>query len=160
MPAGFMYLVAIMDWYSRFVVAWRLSNTLDGAFCLAALRSALQPGRPDIFNTDQGSQFTAHAFTGELEAAKIRVSMDGRGRVFDNIFVERLWRTVKYENIYIKEYASVRDLCAGLTDYFLLYSYERPHQSLDYRTPADVHLGTGQPFPQSIQDLIYADLGS
>jgi putative transposase len=103
MPSGFMYLVAIMDWFSRFVLAWQLSNTLDGAFCLDALRLALWFGQPDIFNTDQGVQFTAHDFTGELETAGIRVSMDGRGRVFDNIFVERLWRTVKYEDIYLKE---------------------------------------------------------
>ena len=97
MPLGFMYLVAIMDWFSRFVVAWQLSNTLDGALCLSALRLALRHAQPEIFNTDQGVQFTAHDFTGELEAAGIRISMDGRGRVFDNIFVERLWRTVKYE---------------------------------------------------------------
>lgn len=139
LPLGFMYLVAIMDWFSRYVVAWQLSNTLSGAFCLEALRLALRHGQPEIFNTDQGVQFTAHAFTDELEEAKIRVSMDGRGRVFDNIFIERLWRTVKYENIYIKEYASVPALVAGLQDYFQLYNYERPHQSLGYRVPADVH---------------------
>lgn len=139
MPHGFMYLVAIMDWFSRFVVAWQLSNTLDGAFCLEALRQALRHGQPEIFNTDQGVQFTALAFTQELEAASIRISMDGRGRVFDNIFVERLWRTVKYEDIYIKEYVTVPALFAGLDDYFDLYNYERPHQSLDYCTPADVH---------------------
>jgi putative transposase len=138
MPLGFMYLVAIMDWFSRYVVAWQLSNTLDGAFCLDALRLALRHGQPEIFNTDQGAQFTAHAFTDELEEAKIRVSMDGRGRVFDNIFIERLWRTVKYEDIYIKEYASVPALEFGLQDYFQLYNYERPHQSLSYRVPAEV----------------------
>lgn len=139
MPLGFMYLVAIMDWFSRFVVAWQLSNTLEGTFCLEALRLALRHGQPEIFNTDQGSQFTAHDFTAELDAAGVRISMDGRGRVFDNIFVERLWRTVKYEDIYIKEYATVPALAAGLDDYFHLYNYERPHQSLDYRVPADVH---------------------
>lgn len=139
MPQGFMYLVAIMDWFSRYVISWQLSNTLDSAFCLEALRSALQQNRPDIFNTDQGSQFTAHDFTDELEQAGIRVSMDGRGRFVDNIFVERLWRTVKYENIYIREYATVPTLLAGLTDYFYLYNYERPHQSLNYCVPADVH---------------------
>jgi putative transposase len=139
MPLGFMYLVAIMDWFSRFVVAWHLSNTLDGAFCLDALRFALRRSQPEIFNTDQGAQFTAHDFSDELEAAGIRVSMDGRGRVFDNIFVERLWRTVKYEDIYIKGYTSVTTLAAGLEDYFLFYNFERPHQSLSYRVPAEVH---------------------
>lgn len=145
MPLGFMYLVAIMDWFSRYVVAWQLSNTLDGAFCLEALRLALRHGQPDIFNTDQGVQFTAYDFTGELETAKIRISMDGRGRVFDNIFVERLWRTVKYEDIYIKEYATVQALVAGLHDYFQLYNYERPHQSLGYQVPADVHYSVKVP---------------
>lgn len=145
MPVGFMYLVAVMDWFSRFVLAWQLSNTLDGAFCLQALRQALQHGQPDIFNTDQGAQFTAHDFTGALETAGIRISMAGRGRVFDNIFVERLWRTVKYEDIYIKEYALVPALAAGLDDYFQLYNYERPHQSLDYRVPADVHFAANVP---------------
>lgn len=141
MPHGFMYLVAIIDWYSRFVIAWQLSNTLDGSFCLETLLLALQQGQPEIFNTDQGVQFTAHAFTGALTEAEIRISMDGRGRAFDNIFVERLWRTVKYENIYIKEYATVPALFNGLEDYFQLYNYERPHQSLDYRVPAEVHFG-------------------
>ena len=145
MSQGFMYLVAIMDWFSRYVIAWQLSNTLDGAFCLEALRSALQHNRPEIFNTDQGSQFTARAFTHELEQAGIRVSMDGRGRFVDNIFVERLWRTVKYENIYIKDYETVPMLFTGLTDYFQLYNYERPHQSLGYCVPADVHFAVKVP---------------
>jgi len=139
MPHGFMYLVAIIDWYSRYVIAWQLSNTLDGSFCLETLLLALRQGQPEIFNTDQGVQFTAHAFTGALTEAEIRISMDGRGRAFDNIFVERLWRTVKYENIYIKEYATVPALLDGLEDYFQLYNYERPHQSLEYRVPAEVH---------------------
>ena len=139
MPTGFMYLVAVMDWFSRFVLAWQLSNTLDGLFCLDALRLALQQGQPDIFNTDQGVQFTAKAFTDELETANIRISMDGRGRAFDNIFIERLWRSVKYEDIYIKDYLTVPALEIGLSDYFDLYNYERPHQSLDYRTPAEIH---------------------
>lgn len=139
MPLGFMYLVAIMDWFSRFVVAWQVSNTLEGTFYLEALRQALHHAQPEIFNTDQGSQFTAHDFTNELKAAGSHISMDGRGRVFDNIFVERLWRTVKYEDIYIKEYATVPALVTGLSDYFHLYNYERPHQSLDYRVPADIH---------------------
>jgi putative transposase len=145
MSHGFMYLVAIMDWFSRFVIVWQLSNTLDGSFCLIALREALCHGQPDIFNTDQGVQFTAQAFTQELEAVSVRISMDGRGRFFDNIFVERLWRTVKYENIYIQEYATVADLFVGLTDYFHLYNYERPHQSLGYCTPADVHFAVNVP---------------
>jgi putative transposase len=145
LPRGFMYLVAVMDWFSRFVLAWQLSNTLDGAFCLAALRRALRDGRPDIFNTDQGVQFTAQAFTDELEAAGIRVSMDGRGRFVDNIFVERLWRTVKYEDIYLKGYETVPALAAGLRDYFQLYNFDRPHQSLGYRTPADVHFAVEAP---------------
>ena len=139
MPHGFMYLVAVMDWYSRYVLAWQLSNTLDGLFCLDALRQALDCGRPDIFNTDQGVQFTARRFTRQLESAQIQVSMDGRGRVFDNIFVERLWRSVKYEDIYLKEYAAVPDLVSGLADYFQLYNHERPHQNLGYQTPAAVH---------------------
>lgn len=139
MPHGFMYLVAVMDWFSRYVLAWQLSNTLDGTFCLAALRQALQHGQPEIFNTDQGVQFTARAFTRQLETAGIQISMDGRGRVFDNIFVERLWRSVKYEDIYLKEYATVLALDGGLTDYFDLYNHERPHQSLEYQVPADVH---------------------
>lgn len=128
-----------MDWFSRFVLAWQLSNTLDGAFCLDALRLALQNGRPDIFNSDQGSQFTAHSFTDQLETAGIRISMDGRGRFMDNIFIERLWRSLKYEDIYIKEYPTVPVLETGLHDYFQLYNFERPHQSLQYRTPAAVH---------------------
>lgn len=139
MVKGFMYLAAIIDWYSRYVLAWTLSNTLDGAFCLEALEQALQKGRPDIFNTDQGSQFTAHAFTGRLQADNIRISMDGRGRALDNIFVERLWRTVKYEDIYLKDYESVPALTIGLGRYFPFYNDERLHQSLDYRTPEEVH---------------------
>lgn len=145
MPSGFMYLVAIMDWYSRFVIAWQISNTLDGEFCLETLNTALEHGKPEIFNSDQGSQFTAHAFTSALETAEVRISMDGRGRAFDNIFVERLWRSVKYENIYIKEYATVPALLSGLKEYFHIYNYERPHQSLDDLTPADVHFSAQEP---------------
>lgn len=159
MPLGFMYLVAIMDWFSRFVVAWQLSNTLDGAFCLDALRLALRHGQPDIFNTDQGVQFTANEFTGELEAADICVSMDGRGRVFDNIFVERLWRTVKYEDIYIKEYRSVPALVAGLEEYFHLYNYERPHQSLSYRVPAEVYFEGRKLLPLNQDSDYWASFG-
>lgn len=139
MRQGFMYLVAVIDWFSRYVLAWQLSNTLDGYFCLDALQQALQKGRPVVFNTDQGAQFTAHDFTACLDRAKIQISMDGRGRALDNIFIERLWRTVKYEDIYLKDYAIVPELDAGLTNYFRFYNDERPHQSLDYRTPAEVH---------------------
>lgn len=142
LPGGFMYLVAIMDWYSRYVLAWRLSNTLDSLFCIAALQEALRRRQPEIFNTDQGCQFTSLAFTGILEAANIRISMDGRGRALDNIFVERLWRTVKYEDIYLKNYATVLALIDGLTRYFAFYNDERLHQSLDYRTPAEVYYQT------------------
>jgi putative transposase len=139
MTGGFMYLVAVLDWYSRFVLAWALSNTLDTAFCLEALSQALLLGTPAIFNTDQGSQFTAHDFINCLQTAGCRVSMDGRGRVFDNIFIERLWRTVKYEDIYLNDYATVPALTIGLDRYFHFYNHQRPHQSLQYRTPADVH---------------------
>ena len=141
MPRGFMYLVAVIDWYSRYVLAWQLSNTLDGSFCLEVLEQALERGRPEIFNTDQGSQFTAGGFTGRLEAADILVSMDGRGRALDNIFIERLWRSVKYEDIYLKAYEDVPALDGGLTTYFGYYNEERPHQSLGYKTPAEVHYG-------------------
>jgi len=136
---GFMYLVAVMDWHSRYVLAWQLSNTLDGTFCVDALHQALSWGTPDIFNTDQGAQFTAHAYTSVLQDAGIRISMDGKGRALDNIFIERLWRTVKYEDIYLKDYETVPLLYAGLDDYFQFYNHERPHQSLAYATPAEVH---------------------
>jgi putative transposase len=139
MLRGFMYLVAIIDWYSRYVVAWQLSNTLDGLFCLDALDLALAQGKPEIFNTDQGVQFTALDFTSRLEKAGIRISMDGRGRALDNVFVERLWRTVKYEHIYLHEYALVPELEKGLHEYFTFYNQERLHQSLSYQTPAEVH---------------------
>jgi len=141
LPKGFMYLVAIIDWFSRYVLTWQLSNTLDSHFCIQALQQALQHGQPEIFNTDQGAQFTSLAFTGLLEATHIQISMDGRGRALDNIFVERLWRTVKYEDIYLKDYATVPDLITGLTRYFTFYNQERFHQSLGYRTPAEVHFG-------------------
>jgi putative transposase len=141
LEGGFMYLAAVIDWYSRFVLSWRLSNTLDGRFCLEALEAALEGGRPEIFNTDQGVQFTAKAFTGRLESAGIAVSMDGRGRALDNVFVERLWRSLKYEDIYLKAYRSVRDLDIGLAGWFAFYNHERLHQSLAYRTPAEVYRG-------------------
>jgi putative transposase len=144
MKHGFMYLTAIIDWFSRYVLAWQLSNTLDGRFCLDTLQQALRQGQPEIFNTDQGVQFTAHEFIDTLEAAGIRVSMDGRGRALDNVFVERLWRTVKYEDIYLRDYAQVMDLEAGLTRYFHFYNEERPHQSLGYRPPVAVHFASGR----------------
>jgi putative transposase len=139
MPQGFMYLTAVIDWYSRYVLSWQLSNTLEGHFCLVALEQALALGKPDIFNTDQGVQFTALAFTERVERAGIQVSMDGRGRALDNIFIERLWRTLKYEHIYLFNYETVPALLAGLRHYFGFYNKERFHQSLDYLTPAQVH---------------------
>jgi putative transposase len=142
MASGFMYLAAVIDWFSRYVITWRLSNTLDGGFCLEMLEDALRAGRPEVFNTDQGVQFTAAAFTGRLEAAGVAVSMDGRGRALDNVFVERLWRTVKYEDIYIRGYEAVPELHRGLGRYFGFYNDERPHQSLGYRTPAAVYRAT------------------
>ena len=139
---GFMYLTAVIDWYSRYVLAWQLSNTLDSLFCVDALQQALGLGCPEIFNTDQGSQFTSVAFTSVLHAANIRISMDGKGRALDNIFVERLWRTVKYEDIYLKQYETVPLLYTGLHDYFYFYNCERPHQSLRNSTPATVYKAT------------------
>jgi len=137
---GWAYLVAILDWYSRYVVAWEMSVTLEAAFCVAALEAALGTGRrPEIVNTDQGSQFTSEAWTGLVEASGIAVSMDGRGRAFDNIFVERLWRTVKYEDVYLKDYQTPAEGRLGLGRYFGFYNHERPHQSLAYRTPAEVY---------------------
>src|SRR5436305_2110718 len=139
MPSGFMYLAAVIDWYSRYVLAWRLSNTLDGSFCLDMLDEALGKGRPEVFNTDQGVQFTAQAWTSRLVAAGVAVSMDGKGRCLDNVFVERLWRSLKYEDIYIKCYETVPELRAGLLVYFGFYNTERPHQSLDNQAPAEVY---------------------
>jgi len=145
MKRGYMYLTAVIDWYSRYVLSWRLSNTLDVGFCLEALDEALGRGRPEIFNTDQGSQFTSREYTGRLEGAGVAVSRDGRGRALDNVFVERLWRSVKYEDIYIKDYERVPDLESGLTAYFRFYDEDRPHQSLGYRTPGEVYrAGPGQ----------------
>ena len=136
---GFLYLVAVMDWASRAVLAWRLSNTMDVSFCVAALEEALARfGGPDIFNTDQGSQFTSAAFTGLLAAAGIRISMDGRGRWMDNVFIERLWRSLKYEDIYLKGYADGRDARSGIGAWFEFYNNHRPHQALENRTPMAV----------------------
>lgn len=136
---GFLYLVAIIDWYSRYVLSWRLSNTLDVSFCLDALEEALKKGTPVIFNTDQGSQFTSKDFTQILLDKGIKISMDGKGRVFDNIFIERLWRSVKYENVYLKGYETCKETIDGLGSYFLFYNNQRPHQSLGYKVPHEIH---------------------
>ncbi len=141
MDRGFLYLVAIMDWYSRYVVAWRLSNTLDADFCVEALKEALSKGKPEVFNTDQGGQFTSEAFTGLLQHHGVRISMDGKGRYSDNIFIERLWRTVKYEEVYLKAYSGGREAKAGIDAYFRFYNTQRPHQALGYRTPTEVFNG-------------------
>lgn len=138
MARGFLYLVAIIDWYSRYVLSWRLSNTLDDGFCVDAMEEALKKGRPDIVNTDQGAQFTSEAFTGLLEQHGVKISMDGKGRYSDNLFIERLWRTVKYEEVYLKAYQDGKEARVAIGDYFHFYNSERPHQSLGYRTPAEV----------------------
>lgn len=139
---GFVYLTAVMDWYSRYVLAWEVSVTMDEGFCVSALESALRRhGRPEIFNTDQGSQFTGESFTGVLKAAEVDISMDGKGRAMDNIMVERLWRSVKYEEVYLKDYESVGELTAALKRYFAFYNEERPHQRHGGRTPAEVYYG-------------------
>jgi putative transposase len=143
MAQGFVYVVAVMDWFSRFVLSWSLSLTMEIDFCIEALRSALRRGRPEIFNSDQGSQFTSERFTTELEAREIAISMDGRGRCMDNIFIERLWRSLKYEEVYLKDYRSVTEARAGIEKYLRFYNQERLHQSLDYRTPAGLYLARG-----------------
>lgn len=149
---GFVYLVAIVDWYSRKVLSWRLSNTMDAAFCVDALEAALRlHGKPEIFNSDQGTQFTSKAFTDVLKDAGVAISMDGRGRVFDNIFVERLWRTLKYEDVYLKGYANLGELTIGLSEYFQFYNAQRPHQALENRTPDAVYqsgFGGGAAIPE------------
>lgn len=141
MEQGFMYLTAVIDWYSRHVLSWRLSNSLEGSFCIEALEDALATTQrsPEIFNTDQGVQFTSHNFIAVLKDNRIRISMDGVGRAIDNVFIERLWRSLKYEDIYLKAYETVADLIKGLTKYFIFYSTERPHQSLGGRTPQSVY---------------------
>ena len=142
MANGFVYLTAVIDWFSRYVLSWRLSNTLDLGFCVEALQDALKQGIPDIFNTDQGAQYTSKEFTGILSDAEIKISMDGKGRALDNIFVERLWRTVKYEHIYLYEYPTVSSLHTGLEKFFYRYNNKRLHQSLGYCPPCEVHFGT------------------
>lgn len=139
MRGGFVYLTAVIDWYSRYVLSWRLSNSLESAFCVEALDAALQRGQPEVFNTDQGSQFTSATFVNRLLDRAVAVSMDGRGRALDNVFIERLWRTVKYQEIYLRDYTTVADLEEGLKLYFEKYNHERPHQSLNYQTPSRVY---------------------
>jgi putative transposase len=139
LQAGFVYLVAVMDWFSRYVLSWVISITMDMAFCVEALDQALGQGHPEIFNTDQGAQFTSQAFTARLKEGGIRISMDGRGRALDNVFVERLWRTVKYEEVYLRDYQTVWEARQSLARYFLFYNEERLHQALDYRPPAAVY---------------------
>jgi putative transposase len=140
MAQGFLYLVAVMDWFSRFVLSWSLSLTLEVEFCIEALQRALRRGRPEIFNSDQGSQFTSEKFIGQLAGRQIAISMDGRGRCMDNIFVERLWRSLKYEEVYLKDYESVVEARAGIARYFQFYNHSRLHQNLGYRTPAAIYL--------------------
>jgi putative transposase len=144
MSKGFLYLVAIIDWYSRYVISWRLSNTLDNDFCVAALEEALSKGTPELFNTDQGSQFTGETFTRLLKEHDIRISMDGKGSYNDNLFIERLWRTVKYEEVYLKTYDDGREARISLGKYFRFYNTSRPHQSLGYRTPMEVYTGIAE----------------
>jgi putative transposase len=143
MAHGFVYLVAVMDWYSRFVLSWALSVSMEVPFCIEAVKKALRWGRPEIFNSDQGSQFTSEKFTGVLEGRGVAVSMDGRGRCLDNIFIERLWRSLKYEEVYLRDYRLVPEARAGIGRYFQFYNYERPHQSLEYQTPADLYQSRG-----------------
>jgi putative transposase len=159
LPRGFVYLVAIIDWYSRRVLSWRISNSMEAVFCVDCLEEALRNhGKPEIFNSDQGSQFTSAAFTGVLQREGVVISMDGRGRAFDNIFVERLWRSVKHEDVYLKGYASMGELLLGLTEYFTFYNGERPHQSLGNKTPDVVYrsaIGGGaiivDKFPRAVE---------
>ena len=141
MAQGFVYLVAVMDWFSRYVLSWSLSLTMELDFCVEALQRALRRGRPEIFNSDQGAQFTSEQFTGQLQAREIAISMDGRGRCMDNIFIERLWRSLKYEEVYLKDYASVTEAREGIERYFRFYNQERLHQSLAYQTPAALYKG-------------------
>jgi putative transposase len=140
---GFLYLAAVLDWHSRYVLAWRLSNTLTGSFCVEALDEALSHAQPEIFNTDQGSQFTATTFTSRLQSRGVTISMDGRGRAIDNVFIERLWRSVKYEEVYLKDYENGWEAEASLSAYFRFYNHERIHQSLGYRPPAEVYRDRG-----------------
>jgi len=151
MARGFLYMVVIMDWYSRYVLSWRLSNTLDADFCVEALKEALQKGRPDIFNTDQGAQFTSEEFTGILESKGVKISMDGRGSYSDNLFIERLWRTVKYEEVYLKSYRDGKEARDEIGEYFRFYNTTRPHQALGYQTPAELY---GNPVESASESML------
>jgi putative transposase len=144
MASGYMYLVAIIDWYSRYVLAWRLSNSLESSFCVEVLEEALSQRRPEIFNTDQGVQFTSRLFTNRLEAVGVKISMDGKGRALDNVFIERLWWSLKYENVYTHDYQTVQALLQGLEEYLDFFNRERPHQNLEYHTPWDVYRGVAK----------------
>lgn len=143
MNRGSAYLVAVIDWYSRYVLSWGLSNTLDAYFCVVAVEEALAGRKPEIFNTDQGSQFTSEMFVNTIIGNDIALSMDSRGRALDNVFIERLWRSLKYEDIYIKDYGTMPELYGGLKSYFHFYNYERSHQALSYKTPAEVYFQKG-----------------
>jgi len=142
MEKGFMYLTAVIDWHSRYVLSWKLSNSLDSTFCIDALNESLKGSKPEIFNTDQGVQFTSEKFTNVLESNEIKISMDGRGRAIDNVFVERLWRTVKYEYVYLHSQSDGKELYKGLKSYFEFYNNQRPHQALNYKTPAEIYFGS------------------
>ena len=149
---GWCYLVAILDWHSRYVLAWRLSANMESGFCVEALQEALTHGTPDIHNTDQGTQFTAQVFVDVLTANSVKISMDGRGSYQDNIFTERLWRSVKHEEVYTKEYVTIEHAQAALAEYFRFYNQVRPHQALDYRTPEQVHFALARPAPVDMMD--------
>jgi putative transposase len=142
LPGGWAYLVAFLDWYSRYVVSWQLSNTMESDFCVEALERGLRKATPEISNSDQGSQFTSNAFIDVLRGAEIEISMDGRGRCMDNIFTERLWRSLKYEEVYLKEYRDLSEAHKGISEYFHRYNHRRLHQSLDYQTPAEIYFQT------------------
>lgn len=147
LSAGFIYLVAVIDWFSRLILSWEVSTSLESDFCISALERALDHGKPEIFNTDQGSQFTSLAFTSILKEHQVAISMDGRGRALDNVFIERFWRSVKYEEVYLNDYQTIPQAIARLKRYFQYYNSERPHQSLDYQTPEAVHkMGSGVAF--------------
>jgi len=159
MARGFLYLVVILDWYSRHVLSWRLSNTLDAAFCVDALEEALRKGRPEIFNSDQGSQFTSQDFTEILERRGVRISMDGSGSYTDNLFIERLWRTVKYEEVYLKAYRDGREARIGIGGYLNFYNTQRPHQALGYRTPAEVFAGPVETMDENMLESVTTTAG-
>ena len=154
MAKGFLYLAAIIDCYSRYVLSWRLSNTLDAGFCIEAFEEALKKGTPEIFNTDQGSQFTSEDFTALLKSRGILISMDGKGSYNDNLFIERLWRTVKYEEVYLRDYQNGRKARISLDNYFWFYNNERPHQALGYRTPTEIFVNITTPVATMKGDMI------